>query len=365
MVFGRDMLGYDVRGGKLYINEQGAKTVRLIFEKFANEKKGTHVISRELREEGIETSKHMKKWSNSAILRVIRNEKYCGDLIQKKTYTPNYLSHEKKKNRGEENFIIHKNHHEPIVSREIFEKANAILNSRSASQKNKSKYSNRYSFSGKIKCGCCGMSYVARSKKRKDGSRYQLWRCFEASRHGSAHIDSAGNRIGCNGESIRNEDAQQILRLICMMLDCEKELLIKNMLYLIRRAAFPVKSKTGTGGQDKITRLREKRARLIDIYTNGNISKEEFICARKDCDAELKKINETENSIFENKAQSEEERKVLRDIERTLSAILYGMEADDEFYKNILEKMIVHDRGHIDVHLKQFPFKWEFKREEA
>ncbi len=61
-------------------------------------------------------------------MRIIRNEKYCGDLVQKKTYTPDFLSHEKKINRGEEEFVIIKDHHIPIISRDVFDKANDILN---------------------------------------------------------------------------------------------------------------------------------------------------------------------------------------------------------------------------------------------
>ena len=95
VVFGRSMLGYDVKAGKMYINEDGAKIVRLIFRKFVDEGKGTHVIARELREEGIEPMR-VKEWQNTVILRVIRNEKYCGDLVQKKTFTPDFLSHEGK-----------------------------------------------------------------------------------------------------------------------------------------------------------------------------------------------------------------------------------------------------------------------------
>lgn len=109
----------------------------------------------------------VKEWSNTVILRVIRNEKYCGDLVQKKTFTPDFLSHEKKYNRGEEEFVIIKDHHEPIVSRELFEKANRILDEKSLTQEGKAKHSNRYPFSGKIKCGCCGSSYVARYKNLK------------------------------------------------------------------------------------------------------------------------------------------------------------------------------------------------------
>ena len=87
VVFGRDMLGYDVRDGKLIINEEGAQIVRLIFHKYLDEGKGCHVIANELREAGIQTSRFMKEWSYTVILRVLKNEKYCGDLVQQKTYT--------------------------------------------------------------------------------------------------------------------------------------------------------------------------------------------------------------------------------------------------------------------------------------
>lgn len=59
------------------------------------------------------------------ILRVLRNEKYCGDLIQKKTYTPSYLTHEKKYNRGTEELVVIRDHHEPIFSREMFDMVNS------------------------------------------------------------------------------------------------------------------------------------------------------------------------------------------------------------------------------------------------
>ena len=99
VVFGRDMLGYTVQNGTLSVNEEEVPVVRAIFHKFTNDGKGTHVIARELLEEGMRP-KRVKLWSNTIILRVLRNEKYVGDLCQKKTYTPNYLSHATNYNRG-------------------------------------------------------------------------------------------------------------------------------------------------------------------------------------------------------------------------------------------------------------------------
>lgn len=84
VVFGRDLLGYDVRNGRLHINEEGAATVRLIFHKYVNEGKGAYTIARELREAGIKTSPYMKQWSGTGILRILKNEKVVGDLVQKK-----------------------------------------------------------------------------------------------------------------------------------------------------------------------------------------------------------------------------------------------------------------------------------------
>ena len=47
--------------------------------------------------------------------------------MKKKTFTTNYIKKKKKYNRGEEKFVIIKNHHEPIISREMFEKAEKIF----------------------------------------------------------------------------------------------------------------------------------------------------------------------------------------------------------------------------------------------
>lgn len=289
VVFGRSMLGYDVKDGKMYINEEGAGIVRLIFHKFVDEGKGTHVIARELREEGVRPMR-AKEWQNTVILRILRNEKYCGDLVQKKTYTPDFLSHQKKYNRGQEEFVIIKDHHEPIISRELFDKANRILDLKSGSQNGKSKYSNRYPFSGKIKCGRCGAGYVARYKTRKDGSRYKAWRCYEAAAHGRPHIDKEGNQAGCFGESIRNEDAVYLLYLVCRELKIDRQKIADSLIKTIAAAVF------------------------VDL-------------------SEIKDV-----------------------IDELLAGVLY----EDEYYTRMLDKMVVHDKDHMDVYIKMLPHKWSF-----
>lgn len=360
VVFGRSMLGYDVRGGKMYINEEGAEIVRLIFHKFVNEGKGTHVIARELREAGI-TPMRVKEWQNTVILRIIRNEKYCGDLVQKKTYTPDFLSHEKKYNRGQEEFVIIKDHHEPIVSCELFDEANRILDSRSLSQEGKAKHSNRYPFSGKIKCGRCGASYVARYKTRKDGSRYKAWRCYEAANHGSPHIDKAGNRVGCTGLAIRNEDAIHIMYLVSKGLKYNREKITNNLLAIIE--SIIAMDTTGADVEKlkaQIAAIEDKRTKLIDIYMSGDVTKDEFAKARKKCDAEIAELQSVIDSIDKQQAMVKQQQELIKEISDAISEIVGGMEYEDEFYSQLLDRMVVIDKDNIDVYLNLLPMKWSY-----
>lgn len=360
VVFGRSMLGYDVKDGKMTVNEDGAKIVRLIFHKFANENKGTHVIARELREAGI-TPMRVKEWSNTVILRVIRNEKYCGDLVQKKTFTPDFLSHEKKYNRGEEEFVIIKNHHEPIVSRELFEKANRILDEKSLTQEGKAKHSNRYPFSGKIKCGCCGSSYVARYKNRKNGTRYKAWRCYKSATQGSPHTDKAGNPLGCSNPSIRNEDAVHIMYLVTRSLQLEEKKITANLLSVIQSVLSVNTDYSHIEKlKEQIQTVEDKRTQLIDLCISGAITKQEFITKREACDKEISELQDTISGIDQQHLLADQQESVMKEITAAIHEIVSGVEYEDAFYSQILDKMIVQSKDTVDVYLNLLPIKWSY-----
>lgn len=350
VVFGRSMLGYDVKDGKMTINEEGAEIVRLIFHKFVNEGKGTHVIARELAEAGIHPMR-VKEWSNTVILRVIRNEKYCGDLVQKKTYTPDFLSHEKKYNRGEEEFVIIKDHHEPIISRELFEKANRILDAKSLSQEGKAKHSNRYIFSGKIKCGKCGSSYVARYKKRKDGSTYKAWRCYKSAKYG---------KKGCSCDSIRNEDAMYIMYLVCRDLKYNRRKIVNNLTNAIESVLFSECESDRTELTAQLEKLTKKYTGLIELYTSGDISKEEFTELRQKHSTEIDIIKSKLNGMEVQQSIKNQHNELIADIKKSIDELINGVQYEDEFYAQILDRMVIHDKNHIDVYLNMLPYKWSF-----
>ena len=108
VVFGNNsIVGFDINDGVLSINESEAEVVKLIFHKYVNEGKGTHIVARELYEEGIKPPKSSKDfWSSTMILNILRNEKYVGDLLQKKYVTKDYLTHHKVINESEDKIYI-------------------------------------------------------------------------------------------------------------------------------------------------------------------------------------------------------------------------------------------------------------------
>lgn len=166
VVFGRDNIyGFSLRQGRLTVKPDQAAVVRRIFFKFLEQGKGTHVIGRELYEEGVPTpAGECRPWSSTMVLRILRNEKYCGDLLQKKTYTPSFLDHKKAVNRGAEPQVLLRGHHEAIVSRAAFERAGRQLALRAAAAVQGGRSSVRHWCSGKLVCGLCGARLTAKRR---------------------------------------------------------------------------------------------------------------------------------------------------------------------------------------------------------
>ena len=67
------------------------------------------------------------KWHKSTIDSILTNEKYKGDLLLGKTFTVDPISKRRLENFGEQDKYYIKDHHEPIVSEDVFAKAQEIL----------------------------------------------------------------------------------------------------------------------------------------------------------------------------------------------------------------------------------------------
>lgn len=360
VVFGRDMLGYTVKNGSLSINQEEVSVVKAIFHKYTNEGKGTHVIAKELIEEGLR-AKRISLWSNTVILRILRNEKYVGDLCQKKTFTPDYLTHKKKYNRGDEEKIYIKDHHEAIIDRDLWNRTQAELKRRSPSAVQKSRHSNRYWCSGKICCGECGSRFVSRTKKLTTGT-YKAWRCYRAANHGILKTDADGKEIGCNNNSI-NERALLTCMKYCASLICQnREQLRREILSDLQAVCGEqITSIDEDKIRQKMEAIEEKKRKSFDAMLEGMFTKEDLKKQTEWYDNELSRLQSLIAENEQNNKKYNGQKEQMDDLEKTLDEILSFHEENELLYREILEKIVVYresERGcnRLVVWFKFLPF---------
>jgi len=121
----KNLLGYEKDGKYMMkIEPEGAKTVRLIYDLFlaGYSKKEIAEILTSL---SLPTGKGNLVWSSAAVSNICQNERYCGAIITRKSYTVSFLTHQTRRNIGQRRLYFDSGHHEAIVSEE--EHARALL----------------------------------------------------------------------------------------------------------------------------------------------------------------------------------------------------------------------------------------------
>lgn len=111
------ILGYDKdEFGNVFIVEEEAEVVRYIYKSYLSEISGPE-IAKSLTALGIPTVKGLNEWTAGAVYGILKNEKYCGDVLMQKTVTPDCLTHRSVKNTGQERQYMMRDYHPAIVSR--------------------------------------------------------------------------------------------------------------------------------------------------------------------------------------------------------------------------------------------------------
>ena len=136
---------WNKKGGRRWeIDPEAAVCVKKVFE-LALSGRNTTQIAYGMNELNLPTpglySRKTKlgrvEWNPGTLAGVLANERHCGDVLARKTFTPNFLTHKSKKNNNDRTQYRQKNHHEAIVSREVFNAANHLRASRNYSKKNR------------------------------------------------------------------------------------------------------------------------------------------------------------------------------------------------------------------------------------
>jgi DNA invertase Pin-like site-specific DNA recombinase len=334
VVFGRSLLGYDVQNGRMTLEPEGANTVRGIFDMYTNKRMGVRAIAHSLTENNVPTKTGYAIWTGAAVLKIIRNEKYCGDLIQKKTVTTDYLTHKKIKNFPKDMICI-RAHHEPIISREEWEAAQVERKRRSSVSAENKSGGNKYLLSGRITCAGCGMTYLCRTRKRKNGRGYRVWNC---------------PRCSCTEKAvqIREEDLARCVRHIIAIIG--RDSLNDEMGGIIEKALY-AKDSCDREYEKRKSLAERKILKLTDIYLADEIGREEYHALKALYENELVKLESLRHQTAISNSLSPH-------IMKTIQALASGEDTDDDFYLALVDRVEIVSKVDISIYMVNSVGKW-------
>lgn len=162
----------DPISGEIIIIEDEAQIVRRIYKEFMAGI-NTQLIANRLNEDEVPTQRAGAKWYNKTVINILRNEKYCGDVLFQKRYSPGALMR-CKQNRGELPQYFVQDAIPAIVDKNLWE-----ITQLEYVRRVKQHYgqpSPEHPFTGRIYCGVCGRT-VVQSSFRSGGTFNTWWRC--------------------------------------------------------------------------------------------------------------------------------------------------------------------------------------------
>lgn len=122
----RDAVGNYIKYGKLEIEESEAEIVRFIFNAFLS---GFSIesICNILEDIGCKTKLGNTKWNEGSVSYILRNERYCGNVLTWKQFTADIFEHKKRKNRQDRDQYLYTDVHEAIITAEQFEAVQVLF----------------------------------------------------------------------------------------------------------------------------------------------------------------------------------------------------------------------------------------------
>ena len=352
---------------KVVVVEEAAETVRLIFSAYVGGS-GMKAIARTLNEQRRKTPALMQMellnkrlpntqdgilkkylWDATMVARILRDESYIGTLICHKSER-NKINKTFRFTDPEEQFR-HENYLPVIVTREIWEQAQALLAERK--EKNVRAGTNRgiLRYGGLLRCKDCGRTFIGKRIKLKSGERV-VYVCDTYHRYGKEH---------CSSHMV---DEETLDRLIGAEILRTKKMYEENwsrMEWLIER--WTPKASTASA---KISKLQEHILLLEEevevilmerIRDKANAERyDRMIAKREEQIAEVKKQIEELQNISE--MLRSRQAKLKRDIS-LIDDILREGKMSEAHLRMLVEKILVHEEdGRLDLEIRlKAPFR--------
>lgn len=326
--------GYRLEEGMLYVVEEEAKIVVRIFEMYLSGK-GLWQISATLNNDGILSREGA--WNSGHIRYILRNEKYIGDSMLQKTFTPNVLPLCKQINNGELDRFYVNNSHTAIISRELFEAVQERCKERDYYAPKKPKQ--QYFLSRMIVCDQCGGAY-----KRKVQNGIAYWVCSRKGRSG----------YKCSGKNLSENDIYASFVIMYNRLRQYETLLIDNTLSQL----INIRSNLVSGSKE-IAEIDSEIASLCtqnDMYSKLRAKNIMDEVSYTEQTAELKKRISTLRNRRVRLMSEDEDIHYIDDL-RFLKEILQNspsaiISLDEDLFTSIVERIRARDDGTIIFELK-------------
>lgn len=174
-----------------------AEVIKTIFKTYLAGETLQAIKSR-LNEEKIPTPGKSDEWSVAVLQRILRNEKYCGDVLLQKTFVSDCISGKVEKNNGQLPMYLVENNHEGIIDRQIFQRTQSEIARRAGSKAPSKKtastglarYSGKYALTERLVCGECGTLYKRCTWTQK-GEKRIVWRCISRLDYGKKYCHNS------------------------------------------------------------------------------------------------------------------------------------------------------------------------------
>ena len=327
--------GYRMVDRVLIPNEDEAQIVRDIFDQYL---KGasTHEIARNLNDAGI-PGKFGSTWKVSTIRYILRNEKYIGDMLCQKTYHTNTLPFKQKRNRGEADQYYVEGSHEGIVDKNVFQKAQEIINSR------KEKYltdadSIQYPLTSKMHCTECGAFFI-----RKKTNGCVSWVC---SNHGISKDNCPTHYI----REMRIYDA-----FVCMMNKLrfsQEQILdgvIKRLDEAIRR--YRLNNADAYAISQQISEINAKLLMMEQLHQKQYLATDVYRMQSNELQAQITKLKAQRVQMLSSKL--EDAKTEIEKVSKTIATIKEPLEEfDEELFKTVIEQISIDKNDNITFTLK-------------
>ncbi len=350
---------YNYETKTMEINKEEAEIVKYIFNRYC-EGIGATNIAKELTKSKYKTPRGSNKWCESTIRGILKNEKYKGDVLQGKTFTLDPISHKRLSNMGEVDKYYTENHHEAIIPKEIFDKAQKILNTRCGTRqkgKRRNNLSMKYPFSSKLYCGFCGTVLVRRNLYPNTNYSKRVWHCMKYVKEGKKYCP----RCKVIGEEIIENCFMEAYKILCYD---NKEIINK----FLNRVNNVIKENNSEILIHKLEmqkdEIKQKLNKILELTMDGTIEKSIYKNKKEEFNKEITKIEEQQEQL---ESELEDEKRIDTGIEK-IRNIFQNETIIEKFDKDVFDTLVykviigeITKNGEEDPYAIKFIFKSGFE----